>query len=282
MRSLRVGPILLAGLLAACGGAQERTEQRLAAIQRQLEVLTEAAEGHERRIERLQDRLDLLEDKLEARALHGVPSGLPVVRLQPKPVEPPPEPASTEPPIEITQADLEAIGGAEPARRARREPVPPPPNAAFAGSLGVAPVPPLGGPGPMVGGGDADDPIGAYKRAYALYKGGDSAGALTAFEAFLRRWPRHDYADNALYWMGECRFARAEFAAALQTFRRVVSEHPTGNKVPDALLMIGMTLEKLGRPAEGRETLARLVTLFPDTAAARRAASHLGATNDGL
>ena len=55
----------------------------------------------------------------------------------------------------------------------------------------------------------------------------------------------------------------------------MLTTYPTGNQVPDALLMIGLTLDKLGRAAEGRETLARLRAMYPDTAAARQAAARL-------
>jgi tol-pal system protein YbgF len=280
------------GFLAACGAGQERTEKQLDAMQRQMQSLNDAAEANQRRITRLQDRVDLLEDKLEARSLHALPPGLPVVRVQPPASA---APRDEQPPIEITQDDLDRYEGrsitvdagddaaAAPVRR-RRAPVPPPENAHLADNLGVVPMPggakkaePVAAEPPP-----GDDPIGAYKRAYALYKSGDVGAALAGFSGFMERWPTHDYADNALYWMGECRYQRAEFAAALQLFRRVVDEHPAGNKVPDALLMVGLTQDKLGRPAEGRETLARLVALFPETEAGRRAASRLGQAESKL
>ncbi len=75
--------------------------------------------------------------------------------------------------------------------------------------------------------------------------------------------------------MGRARFDRSELAGALAAFRAVVDRYPAGNKVPDALLMIGLTLDRLGRPAEGRETLSRLVSMFPGTDAATQAQAAL-------
>ena len=75
--------------------------------------------------------------------------------------------------------------------------------------------------------------------------------------------------------MGRMRYTRAEYAAALDLFRRVVTEHPTGNQVPDALLMTGLTLDRLGQPAKARETLSRLKSMYPGTDAARRAGAEL-------
>ncbi|MEZ4472900.1 MAG: tol-pal system protein YbgF [bacterium] len=187
------------------------------------------------------------------------------------------------PPVTITQADLDALGGGpseegDPVRRFPRQPVAPPDNAAFAGNIGVAPiqgaaraVSRAAAPAAPTG----DDPIAAYKRAYNLYRAGQGAAAESAFAAFVERYGTHDYADNALFWIGQVQFDEARFQAALATFHRVVTEHPAGNKVPDALLMIGLTQAKLGRGAEGRETLARLRAMYPQTEAARKADARL-------
>ena len=102
-----------------------------------------------------------------------------------------------------------------------------------------------------------------------------TGGALVVQTDGEERFGTHDYADNALFWIGQVQFDEARFGAALATFHRVITEHPTGNKVPDALLMIGLTQAKLGRGAEGRETLARLRAMYPQTEAARKADDRL-------
>ncbi len=275
-----------------CGGAkQAQVDDGFTRVQRELRGLRDAYEAQSRRLETLQDRLALVEDQLEARALHGapVPQRLPVVRLTPerapapRPAPPPvvsaaiPEPAGGS----ITQADIDALdGGPAPRRRARRrKAVTPPANAARAGNIGVsriAPQPDFDAPRPPTPpAAAADDPIAAFKAAEARYRSGDLPAAIRAFDAFVARWPKHGYADNALYLSGRCRYARAEYAEALAVFRRVLTTYPTGNQVPDALLMIGLTQSRLGRVAEGRETLARLRSMYPDTSAARQAAAEL-------
>ena len=121
------------------------------------------------------------------------------------------------------------------------------------------------------------DPIAAYKRAKDLYNGGNIPDSIRALSDFIERWPAHGYTDNALYLLGSGRFKRAEYRAALSLFRRVLSAHPTGNQVPDALLMTGLTLERLGQPMQARDTLSRLQAMYPNTNAARRAAQALAA-----
>jgi TolA-binding protein len=128
-----------------------------------------------------------------------------------------------------------------------------------------------------VGGPDGakDDPIRVFNRARDRLRAGDVSGGIEALRRFAAAAPNHSYADNALTLVGHAQFERAQFAAALQTFRMVLERFPTGNRVPQALLMTGLSLKKLGRVAEGRDTLGRLRAIYPDSAAAKRAAEEM-------
>lgn len=305
----RCAPIALITLFfcTACGGTNPQHKKKIATLEQQVEVLSEAYESQESRLSRLREQIELLQDRLEARAIHRTgPSvahtlpraqhGLPVVKLRPEPIPsgapataaPAPEPVvpvDTRPPVTITQADLDALSPAAAAatvgaRRLPGRPVPPPANASMAGNIGVVPLASKRKPAPVSRAKipkpvSADPAVSAYKRAYALYRSGATSQAEPALKAFVRDHARHDYADNALFWVGRIQFDQSRFAAALSTFRAVVSKWPAGNKVPDALLMIGLTQAKLGQVAEGRETLARLRAMYPQTEAARKADARL-------
>lgn len=295
-RMLRAAPIALITLsfCTACGGMSPQDKKQIATLEQQLGVLSEAYESQESRLNRLREQLELLQDQLEARQIHQTREALPVVKL--RPASPPagapapvaPEPAvaaDTRPPVTITQADLDALSPAAvaaevSARRLPGRPVPPPENAGMADNLGVVPIASRAKPAlvkrsalqkPVA----ADPAVSAYKQAYALYRSGAFSQAEPALQAFIRDHARHDYADNAMFWIGQMQFDQSRFAAALATFRKVVATWPAGNKVPDALLMIGLTQAKLGQVAEGRETLARLRAMYPQTEAARKADARL-------
>jgi tol-pal system protein YbgF len=111
----------------------------------------------------------------------------------------------------------------------------------------------------------------AYDAALSLVNAGQYDRALDALAAFLVKWPDHPYADNALYWRGECYFARGEYARASEQFEGVLARFPLGNKSPDALLKLGISQQKLGESAKARESFQRLVQLYPQSEAARRA-----------
>ena len=110
----------------------------------------------------------------------------------------------------------------------------------------------------------------AYDAALALVNGHQYDRALEAFSTFLVRWPDHPNADNAMYWRGECYFAKGEYARAAEEFDGTIARFPLGNKVPDALLKLGICHQKLGNQAKAKTYFDRLLRDFPRSEAARR------------
>lgn len=108
----------------------------------------------------------------------------------------------------------------------------------------------------------------AYDAALALVNARKYDSALDALAAFLVKWPDHPYADNAMYWRGECYLARGDHAHAAEQFEGVLTRFPAGNKAPDALLKLGMTAQRMGDPARAKELFARLVRDYPQSPAA--------------
>ena len=94
-------------------------------------------------------------------------------------------------------------------------------------------------------------------------------------ERFLASNPEADYMDNALFWIGECHYGLGDYSESIRFFQRVVSEYPDGNKVPDSLLKVALTYERLNDIANAREVLVVLVETYPTTEAARRATERL-------
>jgi tol-pal system protein YbgF len=110
----------------------------------------------------------------------------------------------------------------------------------------------------------------AYDAAIGLVNARQYDKALDALAAFLVKWPDHPYADNAMYWRGECYFAKGDYARAAEQFEGTVNRFPAGNKVPDALLKLGMCQQRLGNPAKAKAWFDRLSAQFPQSEAAHR------------
>ena len=109
----------------------------------------------------------------------------------------------------------------------------------------------------------------AYEAALALVNARQYDRALDALAAFLVKYPDHPYADNAMYWRGECYFAKGDYLHASEQFEGTVTRFPAGNKAPDALLKLGMSHQKLGNPAKAKECFDRLAHAYPQSEAAR-------------
>lgn len=105
--------------------------------------------------------------------------------------------------------------------------------------------------------------IARYDDAMARLKSGDPASAEVEFDAIAREHPRHDYADNALYWKGEAAYDQDHFSDALAAFTAVVERYGGGNKAPDALLKIGLCYHNLGDAANARDVLTELIAAYP-------------------
>lgn len=124
-------------------------------------------------------------------------------------------------------------------------------------------------------GSDNDNPLKLYRDAYALYEANKQNEAIEKFSDFVKQNPQHDYADNAIYWMGESYYDQKEFMLAITEFRRVIREYPTSNKLADAFLKIGMCYERLDDRGEATKAYASVQEQYPYSPAAQRAQERL-------
>lgn len=120
-----------------------------------------------------------------------------------------------------------------------------------------------------------EDPMAMYQRAFALFQAKGFGDASIAFQAFVDANPAHEYADNAYYWMGECFYGQGEFALAIGEFQKVPELYPGGNKVPDALLKIGLSYQNLGNQKNAEKTFKQLIDAYPQSEAAGKAKQKL-------
>lgn len=117
--------------------------------------------------------------------------------------------------------------------------------------------------------------VDEYENALAVYRAGEYVDAQARFEAFARAHPKHDYADNALYWKGEAAYDQQHYGDALAAFTEVVERYGGGNKAPDALLKIGLCYQKLGDQDNAKDVLSQLIVAYPGARASNIARTRL-------
>jgi tol-pal system protein YbgF len=103
-----------------------------------------------------------------------------------------------------------------------------------------------------------------YNYAFSLLKKADYDDAETALSAFVAAYPQDPLTGNALYWLGETYYVRADYNRSAVTFLRGYRDFPDGTKAADNLLKLGMSLAKLDKKVEACATFSELGKKFPD------------------
>jgi len=114
-----------------------------------------------------------------------------------------------------------------------------------------------------------------YDKAFQALKELRYADAATEFQAFLKKYPNSEYADNAQYWLGESYYVTRNYDIALSAFQRLMDQFPDSPKVPDALLKIGYTHYELKQWDSAFAALTQVTENYPNTTLARLAESRL-------
>ncbi|OLC07127.1 MAG: tol-pal system protein YbgF [Gemmatimonadetes bacterium 13_1_40CM_70_11] len=121
-----------------------------------------------------------------------------------------------------------------------------------AGRAGV-PLGPLGsGPGP--------DQM--YDVSLQQYRSGRFATARLGFREFLRVYPTHERAGEALFYVGET-FAQENPDSAAAVYEAVVKTYPNSPRAPSALYKLGLLAEQRGERPKARTYYARVIAGYP-------------------
>lgn len=100
-----------------------------------------------------------------------------------------------------------------------------------------------------------------YRRARRLYQDGQRVQARLLFQEIEQAHPRSDLADNAIYWQAEDDRESGRLDRAQAGFMRILSDYPAGNKVEDAMFMLGLCFKDRLQFQAAREMLGKVVSL---------------------
>jgi tol-pal system protein YbgF len=120
------------------------------------------------------------------------------------------------------------------------------------------------------------DPEAMYQAAYSDVAAGRYSLARESFQTYLKHFPDTEVSDNAQYWIGECNYVTGDFAGAIAEFQKVIEVYPKGDKVPAALLKLGISYARLRNTEEANKYYRTLVQKYPKTPEAAAAKERLG------
>lgn len=103
-----------------------------------------------------------------------------------------------------------------------------------------------------------------YKQSYSFLLQQNWPEAEQGFDEFLRRYPNDAMAGNAQYWLGEVYFTRGEFKQAASAFLKGSKSYPKSVKAPDSMLMLAMSLDRLGQRDAACQAFNELSTRYPN------------------
>ncbi len=114
-----------------------------------------------------------------------------------------------------------------------------------------------------------------YDEAIAVFRKGDFDKAANVLSAFDRRYPVSGFHESVLFWLGNAQYGKRDYAAAINTFRQLVTVSPDHPRAPESLLSIANCQLELKDPAKARITLAELAKAYPNSEAAQAGKERL-------
>lgn len=243
-------------------------EDRMNGLERQVTSLTGQVEDLDIKIRQLTARLDKLTTDLEFRIsqLEAGQGGAP--RPSVAGVTPPPSQPQSLPP----QAGRPPLGQPVqlPSTAPLTQPQQPPPQGGVlrppqAGQPYTPSTPAPLTPPPQQ---QAAAPAGGtveqqYEAAQQMLRAGQYANAEQTLRDLVARNPRHQLAASAQYWLGETYYVRQDYQNAAVAFADGYKNYPKGNKAPDTLLKLGMSLSAQKKDQDACAVYDRLNKEYP-------------------
>ena len=107
------------------------------------------------------------------------------------------------------------------------------------------------------------DSVALYNQGYGDLLRKDYAAAEISFRQLVKHFPNDPLAGKAQYWLGESYFVRGQFKDAADAFLNGYKKYKSGEKAPDSLLKLGMSLAELGQKDAACSALNEFARRFP-------------------
>ena len=247
-------------------------ERQISVLSRRLEGLATTITGLSSRVDEMNGRLETLTRQVRGATSRPTPSAPTGASVAPQtsgptspggPVAPLPSPA----PAASAAPSVPGPMSSAPSATAPSVAVTPTPPST------TAPATSRPATGPL-------QPKDIYQAAYIDFSKGSYTLAVAGFREFLRRFPDHELADDAQYWIGESYFSLARgygnngqadkatqsLEQAVQEFKKVIANYPRGDKTPTALYKEALALIELKQTAVALSRLQYLIENFPQAA----------------
>lgn len=99
--------------------------------------------------------------------------------------------------------------------------------------------------------------------------------AITALQAWVKRYPDSTYQPNANYWLGQLNYNKGKKDDAAYYYATVVKNYPKSPKAAEALLKVGVIMQEKNDTAKAKAVYQQVIKLYPNTDSAKQAQKRL-------
>lgn len=100
--------------------------------------------------------------------------------------------------------------------------------------------------------------------------------AISAFQSFVKQYPKSTYQPNANYWLGQLFYNKGKKDDAAYYFAVVVKNYAKSPKAPDAMYKVGIIMQEKGLADKAKAVFQQVIKQYPTSAAAKQAKSRVG------
>jgi tol-pal system protein YbgF len=117
-------------------------------------------------------------------------------------------------------------------------------------------------------------PANDYDLASAALRDGQYEVAEQRFRSYLEKNPKDRLTPEATFFLGESYFRRARAREAAEQYLRVTVDFPRATRAPEALVKLGLSLEKLGAKEQACAAFGEVGRKYPAASSAVRVSAE--------
>ena len=99
--------------------------------------------------------------------------------------------------------------------------------------------------------------------------------AITALQAWVKKYPDSTYQPNANYWLGQLNYNKGKKDDAAYYFATVVKNYAKSPKAPEALFKVGVIMQEKNDTAKAKAVFQQVIKQFPNSESAKLAQKRL-------
>ena len=114
-----------------------------------------------------------------------------------------------------------------------------------------------------------------YDESFILVRRGEYENAIAGFKNFLTHCEKHESAENAHYWIGECYYSLEKYVDAIAEFQYLIDNYKSSVNASRAMYKLARSQQELGKTDEAKRVFQKLIDDYPETLEASQAKERL-------